>query len=295
MHWTYAETAGTDLSQGDILLPNDRLRAALEQVHGWFADPKYLGFLVLSQSCDLVRRGGTSCKTPYVTIAAIRPLRQVLLQLLRQHCTCISDRYFLSSEKGRASDFLTRLINQNETGIGLFYLHKEAKAGIVEDAVALLRVSIALRSREHYDTLLSARTGSLHPEFVSKLGWLCGNLFSRVGVTDWTEGADRPDQAKKIVEELLLDLNDTQSPKFIDSKRFEKDYKAGKIVLTDATPEQVEAELAKLKGPSFKEAALLAVEQVLLAQQIDKAVVERAKQNLSNDAAFTNAVKPGAE
>lgn len=294
MHWTYAETAGTDLAQGDILLPNEKLRAALQQVHGWFADPKYLGFLVLSQSCDLVRRDGPSCKTPYITIAAIRPLRQVLLQLLRQQCTCISDRYFLSSEKGRALDFLTRVINQNETALGLFYLHPEAKIGIAEESVALLRVSIALRTREHYETLLSARTGSLQAEFVNKLGWLCGNLFSRVGVTDWTEGQERVDQAKKLVGDLLVDMND-QSPKFIDSKRFEKDYKAGKIVLKDATPEQVEAELAKLKGPTFKETALLAVEQALLAQQIDKAVVERAKQNLSNDATFTNAVKPGSE
>ncbi len=294
MHWTYAETAGGELAQGDILLPNDRLRAALEQVHGWFVDPKYLGFLVLSQSCDLIRREGEPCKTPYITIAAIRPLRQVLLQLLRQQCTCISDRYFLSSEKGKASDFLTRIINQNETALGLFYLHPEAKVGIAEESVALLRVSIALRSREHYDTLLSARTGGLQAEFVNKLGWLCGNLFSRVGVTDWTESQERVDQAKKLVGDLLVDLND-QSPKFIDSKRFEKDYKAGKIVLNDATPEQVEAELAKLKGPTFKETALLAVERALSAQQIAPVTIEKAKQNLANDAGFVNAVRPGSE
>lgn len=294
MHWTYAETAGGDLAQGDILLPNERLRAALEQVHGWFVDPKYLGFLVLSQSCDLVRREGELCKTPYITIAAIRPLRQVLLQLLRQQCTCISDRYFLSSEKGKASDFLTRIINQNETALGLFYLHPEATVGIAEESVALLRVSIALRSREHYDSLLSARTGGLQAEFVNKLGWLCGNLFSRVGVTDWTESQDRVDQAKKIVGEMLVDLNE-QSPKFIDSKRFEKDYRAGKIVLKDASPEQVEAELAKLKGPTFKETALSAVERALSAQQIATTTIEKAKQNLANDAAFVNAVRTGSE
>jgi len=294
MHWTYAETGGGDLAQGDILLPNERLRAALEQVHGWFVDPKYLGFLVLSQSCDLVRREGELCKTPYITIAAIRPLRQVLLQLLRQQCRCISDRYFLSSEKGKASEFLTRIINQNETALGLFYLHPEATVGIAEESVALLRVSIALRSREHYDTLLSARTGGLQAEFVNKLGWLCGNLFSRVGVTDWTENQDRLEQATKLVGEMLLDLNE-QSPKFIDSKRFEKDYRAGKIVLKDATPEQVEAELAKLKGPTFKETALQAVERALVAQKIEGATIEKAKQNLANDAGFGNAVRPGSE
>ena len=293
MHWTYAETAVGDLAQGDILLPNERLRAALDQVHGWFVDPKYLGFLVLSQSCDLVRREGEPCKTPYITIAAIRPLRQVLLPLLRQQCKCICDRYFLSSEKGKAFDFLTRVINQNETALGLFYLHPDARVGIAEESVALLRVSIALRSREHYDSLLSARTGSLQAEFVNKLGWLCGNLFSRVGVTDWTEGQDRVDQAQTLVGNLLEDLNE-QSPKFIDSKRFEKDYKAGRIVLVE-TPAQVEAEIAKLKGPTFKETALLAVERVLSAQQIATATIEKAKQNLANDAGFVNAVRQGSE
>lgn len=294
MHWTYTDIAGTNLAQGDILLPNDELLAALQQVHGWFADTKYLGFLVLSQSCDLIRRNDEPCNTPYITIAAIRPLRQVLLKLLRQQLKCIGDRHFLSSEKNRAHDFLNRVINQNEAALGLFYLHPEAKIGIAEESVALLRVSVALRAREHYDTLLSARTGSLQAEFVSKLGWLCGNLFSRVGVTDWNEGQARKEQSKKLVEDLLGGMTD-QSPKFIDSRRFEKEFKAGKLELKDVTPEQIEAELAKWKGPTFKETALQAVERILAEQQIDAAVIERAKRSLSNDATFTNAVKQGSE
>ena len=37
--------------------------------------PDYRYFIVLTQSCDLVRRNGGRCTSPHVTIAAVRPLR----------------------------------------------------------------------------------------------------------------------------------------------------------------------------------------------------------------------------
>ncbi len=295
MHWTYAEPNSKDLNQGDILIPNDALYAVLRKVHNWFIDPKYLGFLVISQSCDLVRRDGVDCKAPYITIAAIRPLRQVLLRLLSQQIASAGGRFFNTAQKGKAVEFLNRLINQNESGSGLFYLHRDADVQLAEDAVAFLRVSIALRSDEHYASLLSARTGSLNPEFVSKLGWLCGNLYSRVGVQDWNETDDRQTQAKKIVGELLIDLDDDLSPMFIDSRQFWIKYKDRESELNAKTKAEVKHEIRQLKSQSFKDIALAAVANTLTEQNVDASVIQLAIRNLSNDMTFTKAMKPGSE
>jgi hypothetical protein len=218
MHWSYTENVNGDLAQGDILLPTDSLRRSLDLVHPWFNDPKYLGFVVISQTCDLVRRAGEQCKTPYVEIAVVRGLRAYTLSLLRQQCEWIGDRYFPSTERNRAHELLDRVINQNEHALGLFYLHPEATIGIAEVSVALLRVSIALRSEEHYDTILAARRGRLDPEFANKLGWLCGNLYSRVGIRDWKE-TETDKKAASEIKRRLLDDSDDQGPKFVECPR----------------------------------------------------------------------------
>jgi hypothetical protein len=56
-HWTYEDFRDdSDLFQGDILEPTEDLRSILGQVHPHFLHPKYTGFLLITQSCDLVRR-----------------------------------------------------------------------------------------------------------------------------------------------------------------------------------------------------------------------------------------------
>lgn len=51
--------------------------------------------------------------------------------------------------------------------------------------VAYLKVSIPLKSGEHYDKCLKAKRIELADEFKAKLGWLIGDMYSRVGTTDW--------------------------------------------------------------------------------------------------------------
>lgn len=124
---------------------------------------------------------------------------------MRQQCEWIGDRYFPSTERNRANDLIDRIINQNEAALGIFYLHPEASIGIAESSIVLLRVSIALRAAEHYDTLVAARRGRLHPEFANKLGWLCGNLHSRVGIRDWKENEEDQKMASEIKRTMLDD------------------------------------------------------------------------------------------
>jgi hypothetical protein len=205
MHWTYETllNPADPLRQGDILVPTPSLRGVLDQVHRHFCDPKYLGFMVVSQSCDLVPRTGGECKAPHIEIAVIRPLADVLFSLLDQVCDPLCAGVYPDERRRDCRQFLERTFNQNEAATGLFYLHPDLDAcGIAEHAVAVLRVSIALR-RDHYPTLVEARRGRLLPEFSNKLGWLVGNLYSRVGTPDWNEQDDGKKQLRALVDEFV--------------------------------------------------------------------------------------------
>jgi hypothetical protein len=293
MHWSYTENVTEDLAQGDLLLPTAALRKSLNLVHPWFNDPKYLGFIVISQTCDLVRRGGEPCKTPYVEIAVVRGLRAYVLSLLRQQCEWIGDRFFPSTERNRANDLLDRVINQNEAALGLFYLHPEAEIGIAEESVALLRVSIALRSEEHYGTILGARRGRLDPEFANKLGWLCGNLYSRVGIRDWKE-TDADKKAAAEIKRRLLDDSDGRGPKFVECpKAFIDGLNDGSINLKSSTAAEIEAKIAELAAKSYKDRALDSVVRILGAQGIDEDKQKKIRSALNSDRAFTDAVRQG--
>jgi hypothetical protein len=93
-HWTYAPCVSTaELEQGDILRPTQRLRAIFSEVHPHFQDDKYLGFLISTQSCDLVRRHDAP-KASYINLAAIRPLSQVLHKVLSHVTTPLPQGVF---------------------------------------------------------------------------------------------------------------------------------------------------------------------------------------------------------
>jgi hypothetical protein len=291
-HWSYTENVDGDLAQGDILLPGAQLTETLHQVHPWFEDPKYLGFIVISQTCDLVRRDGRFCKTPYVEIAAIRGLRSYSMILLRSGCDWIGDRYFPLSERSRANDLLDRVINQNESGLGLFYLHPEASIGLAEEAVALLRVSIALRSDEHYEALLQARRGRLAAEFANKLGWICGNLYSRIGVKDWKETENDKRTARAIISSLLEEGD--HGPKFIECpKAFLDAFKKRQFDLSQSTPEEIEAKLAEYPATAFKDRALDVVQRILTDAGIDVGLRGEIREALRSDTEFAGTVRPG--
>jgi len=90
---------------------------------------------------------------------------------------------------------MQRLLNNNEPGY--FYLDAEgAELGV--DCVALLNLSIAIKSDLHLRTCTAAKMLQLTDTFQAKLGWLVGQLYSRVGTQDMD-----PDRgAKKIADAL---------------------------------------------------------------------------------------------
>jgi hypothetical protein len=187
-HWTYEkiDSPDADLQQGDILASSPVLKKILGHASVNLAGPDNVGFIVVTQTCDLVRRSNSSCSARSVSLAPVRYLDGVLPLLLRDQCQEVAPGLYSKDDKGKAVEFLRRTLNQNEEKSSLFYLHEDYDyTGIAASAVAFLRLSAALDAREHYADLQKARKCTLVPEFRNRLGWLVGNIYSRVGTPDW--------------------------------------------------------------------------------------------------------------
>lgn len=188
MHLTYVPDASSgELMQGDVLERTPELNAVLQQVHPHYHDhPKNLFFMVLSQTCDLVRReqfGG--CKTPYIAIAPIRSLDLVVERHVSQEDIVAVDAELPvlgGRARNRLTQFIERLLNNNEPRY--FYLDG-ADTCLPSDCVAFLQLSIPIKSELHFGTCLAAKRLQLTEAFQAKLGWLLGQMFSRVATEDW--------------------------------------------------------------------------------------------------------------
>lgn len=138
-----------------------------------------MGFMVVTQCCDL-QHG----KAQHLAIAPIRTLSsyvsEVAVEALRS-----TDRIGVHvSDKalGQITNETTRLLNNNCPGF--FFLRGDQAHGMPANGVAFLRLKLGFRSR-HMPELLAAKCGQLDSNFRSKLGWLLGNIYSRVGTRDW--------------------------------------------------------------------------------------------------------------
>src|SRR5450755_3914779 len=127
MHFTYEREkyCQNELMQGDVLKRTPALDALLKEVHPHFYQhPKNTFFIVLTQNCDLVPRPPlNACKTPYITIAQVRTLDQVIERYIAQQSgiEVKAERPVLSVKaRNKAVDFLQLRLNKNDAGY--FYL-----------------------------------------------------------------------------------------------------------------------------------------------------------------------------
>lgn len=236
IHFTYKSKPDMQsLCQGDILEITDDLTNVLHEVHPYFLNKQYKYFMVLSQSCDLVRRNGKNCKTPYITLAAVRSYSDFLQKMLiKGKFAEYNQGLLLMDEKNkeRAYQFVERVYNNTEPEY--FFLYKEEALDFQESMIAYLKVSIALKSNEHYDKCLNAKKVELADEFKAKLGWLVGNMYSRVGTADW-EGIMSAQARKDML------TNDLNSMCIIGGKEQLKQLKKEYLEQTEITPNYEEA------------------------------------------------------
>lgn len=204
VHFTYKPDADlSTLCQGDILEITDGLKALLKDVHPYFNNPQYKYFIVLTQSCDLVRRNNKNCKSPYITLAAVRAFDDFFDREMEagHYVEHVNDFLLMdATQKVRAYQLVERIYNNTEPDY--FFLYKEENLNFPASMVAYLKVSIAFKSSEHYDLCLAAKRIELADEFKAKLGWLVGNIYSRVGTTDWESVMNSKQRETMISDEL---------------------------------------------------------------------------------------------
>jgi hypothetical protein len=202
-HYVYDDPDKTQLAQGDVLERTPALVALLNQYHPHYANhPDYRFFAVLTQSCDLVRREDKPPKTPYIAIAAARTLEETLIREAARFQEDWQRETKVIGTKARSTllTFLQRVFDNNEPGY--FYLHVDQELGIHRACCVVLALAVTLRA-QHYDTLLEAKRAQLKDTFQAKLGWLIGNMYSRVGTTEWDN--EYPDNLLKDATKAVLD------------------------------------------------------------------------------------------
>lgn len=191
MHFTYSDQPDMkSLRQGDVLKRTPGLLDILREVHPHYADEKYTHFQVLTQSCDLVRRDGASCKSRYISLAAVRSVDVVIQRAIEKYERKIvfQDKLYCSEQhKSQLKDVINKLLNNNDTNH--FFLKADPEAGIALDSCTLLHLSISIQADLHFETCLAAKLVELKENFRAKLGWLVGNLYSRVGTEDYVPSA----------------------------------------------------------------------------------------------------------
>lgn len=290
-HWTYdAFGPDDDLLQGDILEPTDDLRKILQKVHPHFLDPKYTSFLLITQSCDLVVRKG-KYSTQYLNIVVIRPLEAMLHDFLSVVCRTVGNGVYTKETKGAARQLLERLFNQNEQSLGLFYLHQDRFSGIDTPSVSLLRVSVTLRVG-HYPVLKEARRGRLSSEFRSKLGWLVGNLYSRIGTQDWNEDPHRTKMLSGWIKQFLDTAQESYEPIWVPESWVTAAEEAG-VKLDELDRDTILTTLEACKPPSAKDQAVEHALSVLreVVPHIDDESLQKFRNRLSNDSLFAKALR----
>ncbi|WP_299960346.1 hypothetical protein [uncultured Roseobacter sp.] len=188
------------LTQGDVIARTDDVVERLQQAHQYYADaPLYSHFVVLTQSCDLVKRRG-DIKAPYITIAAAKPFRKTIQEYFDDKSKTMKGAEFTFHSRAlieKAKQLVERHLNNTEPEY--FFLPKSGNPSLPEDLLVFLRLTIALR-KEHYDTLASAKIAELADVFQAKLGWLKGNIYSRVATPDIEE---RDVNAAEIKQEFF--------------------------------------------------------------------------------------------
>lgn len=288
LHWTYCIPPNdAALQQGDIIRPNSELKEVLGQVHPHFNDAKYVAYLITTQSCDLVCRKGKPCATKYINIAVVRELSSVVFDLLETVCKTNYKGVYPKEKKGDAKNLLERIINQNEQGLGLFYLHNQAKFGYATNAVAMLRVTIALR-RDHYDLLLRSRTGALEPAFQAKLGWLVGNLYSRVGTEDWTE-EERPKELQAIIKEIFETQVFGDSIQWVPQDTLAAVLEGQPDITREALIQACEAYKKSLPRDSILDVIQSQIKEVI--PEVTEDALRKIKQRIANDPIFNKATR----
>lgn len=242
-HFVYDAPNKSELCQGDVLQRCGALDELLTTYFPYYqAHRDYHYFMVITQTCDLVRRDGEPCTAPYITVAAVRPVKDVLLMEAEKLQEEGLSGTNIVSAKARETlgMFLESLMDNNKPGY--FYLHTDVTVGISQPCCAFLQLAVSLRA-VHYDRCLEAKIAQLKEPFQAKLGWLIGNMYSRVATTEWN--TEKPAEkvgaeASKILRGKVVTVDDERLKAALDDLRTDG-------TLTTKTPDEIQKYIEQKK------------------------------------------------
>lgn len=273
-HWTYAEPQPPEsLFQGDVLKRTEYVDNVLRDHHPYFTGEQYTHFMVLTQSCDLYKRGPAECRADYITLAAVRPVSVAITRRIQSRLTEPYDRAAQVGDLKLREDallFIHRLMNNNEPEY--FYLHPVADKGLDQASCAILKLNIPIKVL-HYEVCIGARILSLEASFRAKLGWLLGNLVSRVGTREW-----KNDEMKEHSKEYLSEAYIWKDERILVQARGVYEASDGK------SRDELRDELKGLRIPDQKDKATQVVieeigKQVHLSDQQTQAIARGLRAN----------------
>ena len=291
MHFTYKnepEFDRTSLYQGDIIRRTSAIDAILRDVHPHYLKQDYKYFIVLTQSCDLVVRPEGECSARYISLAAVRPLMLVLERKLFEYLPDPLERQFRFSHEGikaKMLQFYERLLNNNEPEY--FYLRQQLDQGLSEDCCAFLKLSIAAKTEFHYQTILAAKILELADPFKYKLGFLVGNMYSRIDTEDWVPDTKTKDEFELMLRQVIEEGFAVWLKKDTHQKALRR---LRAMEPNERTPEKFKdilVELSKIKNQK-KDALLASITDELRGLQIPDATVQTFRRRLEGQAAFQN-------
>lgn len=289
MHFTYeSNLSKTELMQGDVLSRTPGINSLLERIHPHFhSHPKNLFFMVLTQSCDLVPRGEDGkCKSPYITVVPVRSLDLVIARYLAElgSVSINAELPVISAKsKDKAAEFLQRLFNNNESGY--FYLDSD-DTPLPCESVAFLNLSIAIKSDIHYKECLNAKTLQLTDTFQAKLGWLVGQMYSRVGTPDW-EGNALKNKVKGVLNPDIAIWVENDKVKPLENLYENLSNKEPGVKMSRADISKAIKNLPTRKQKVLEQAEKILTE--VLGQ--DNQMVAKLRKRLENDTALTSLLK----
>lgn len=283
------------LLQGDLLRRTPALAEMIGQAHSYYATATdYSHFLVLTQSCDLVRRKG-QCKSRYITICAVRPLALAVEREFRRFVEPVSGFPLpIGSAQNMvlARNFLERILNNTVDGI--FFVPKGACETVEQHMCAFLPLSIALRT-DHYDACLEAKVGQATEIFAAKIGSLTSGLFSRIATPDLSERYGT--KAAGQFRDAFFDEQGVAAIAWLSPFQRRALGEAVKQQLTqkgEGELDDAEAEALLNSLPSPVEALASRVTEALVAKKIlddDPDAIRKARNFLMNDGQFSRMAK----
>lgn len=283
------------LRQGDLLHRTPALASVIGQAHAYYAEAAdYSHFLVLTQSCDLVRRKG-NCKSRYITLCAVRPLSLAVEREFQRYTNPLAGFPIPIGDRENnilARQFLERIVNN--TVDGHFFIPSGVVETVDDHLCAFLPLSIALRS-DHYETCLSAKVGQVKEIFAAKIGSLASNLYSRIATPDLHEQND----AKAVRSYMKRFFEDLGYDSVVWLTRFERERLEVRLseVLAATGRDTVSAREARefLQAlPSEADAIADRVVEVLTQRGLladDPNVRKKARNHLLNDGEYKKLAK----